>query len=293
MNINNIEIFLAICHTRNISKAADVLYLSQSTVSHGLQQLEKEIGFPLIIRSKGRKNVEITQKGLEFLLIAEKWVDINNQTQHFQKNPQCQFLAVGSVDTVVSCTFSGFFKGLIAQKDEQEYSICIYNSDEIYNYIERGTLDVGLVLQYDPSKHVSIVPLLKEPMYLVSKKVSPAAAYHPKDLDSKKEILLNWSHEYTQWHASWFSDKPRPKLTVSTLPLMVSALEDGESWAIVPDSIARYFNKKHALQVYSLLDPPPARSIYFVKSLSPSRESVDNVIHFQAALTAYIEDKYN
>ena len=70
MDLSEIETFLTIVNTKSITKTADILFLSQPTVSHRLKALEKELGFPLIVRKKGFKNVELTSKGSEFVSIA-------------------------------------------------------------------------------------------------------------------------------------------------------------------------------------------------------------------------------
>lgn len=62
MNLAEIETFLTIVNTKSITRTADLLFLSQPTVSHRLTSLENELGFPLVIRQKGHKQVELTAK---------------------------------------------------------------------------------------------------------------------------------------------------------------------------------------------------------------------------------------
>ena len=57
MNLAEIETFLTIVNTKSITRTADLLFLSQPTVSHRLNSLENELGFPLVIRNKGHKQV--------------------------------------------------------------------------------------------------------------------------------------------------------------------------------------------------------------------------------------------
>ena len=66
MNLAEIETFLTIVNTKSITKTADLLFLSQPTVSHRLTSLENELGFSLVIRNKGHKQVELTPKGNGF-----------------------------------------------------------------------------------------------------------------------------------------------------------------------------------------------------------------------------------
>ena len=65
-----IRLFLAIAAHKNISRAADSLFLSQSTASRRLAELEKELGVELFNRSKGQDRLYMTPQGHEFLAIA-------------------------------------------------------------------------------------------------------------------------------------------------------------------------------------------------------------------------------
>ena len=54
MEYKDIETFLGIVRTRNITKTAENMLLSQSTVSNRLKHLEEELGCQLIQRAKGQ-----------------------------------------------------------------------------------------------------------------------------------------------------------------------------------------------------------------------------------------------
>ena len=65
MNLADIEMFLIIVRTKSITKTADALFLSQPTVSQRLKAMEQELNHPLILRSKGFKQIELTQEGMD------------------------------------------------------------------------------------------------------------------------------------------------------------------------------------------------------------------------------------
>ena len=52
MNINHLQYIVMIAQERNITKAAEKLYISQSSLSYTLSAVEKEIGQPLFFRHK-------------------------------------------------------------------------------------------------------------------------------------------------------------------------------------------------------------------------------------------------
>ena len=76
MDLTDLEMFLTIVNTKSISKTADALFLSQPTISHRLKMLEKELDFPLIVRSKGLKQIELTTEGADFIPIAQRMVSL-------------------------------------------------------------------------------------------------------------------------------------------------------------------------------------------------------------------------
>ena len=63
MDFIDLETYLAAADTLNLTKAADNLFVSQSTVTHRLKRLEDELQYKLFIRQKGKRNIELTIRG--------------------------------------------------------------------------------------------------------------------------------------------------------------------------------------------------------------------------------------
>lgn len=76
MDIKYLTYILTIARKENMTKAAEELFVSQSTLSQYLSKLENEIGFPLFYRSKGR--LTPTAAGKLYIEAAEKMVSIKN-----------------------------------------------------------------------------------------------------------------------------------------------------------------------------------------------------------------------
>ena len=70
MNHRQLDCFLTVAETLNFSQAAKQLYLSQAAVSQQIQSLEKELGFPLFVRT--RHQVELTEAGRYFYLFLSR-----------------------------------------------------------------------------------------------------------------------------------------------------------------------------------------------------------------------------
>ena len=62
INLRHLEVFAAVTEYNSFTKAAEALYLSQSTVSAHIQSLEKALGVTLFHRV-ARKKIELTEEG--------------------------------------------------------------------------------------------------------------------------------------------------------------------------------------------------------------------------------------
>lgn len=87
MNSTQIKCFLSLAKTLNFTKSAQNMYLSQSTVSKNIKNLEKEIQVKLFERDYHK--IYLTEKGKIFynqMLLAASEIDDTIQSMHQSKN---------------------------------------------------------------------------------------------------------------------------------------------------------------------------------------------------------------
>ena len=77
MEIKQLEIFVCVAKTLSFSKAAEILFLSQPTVSSSIRSLEKQLGVQLLVRST--KEVSLTKSGQDLLSYAQKILSLREQ----------------------------------------------------------------------------------------------------------------------------------------------------------------------------------------------------------------------
>ena len=70
MTFVQLRYILTIAETKSMNKAAELLYVSQPSLTNAVKELEKEIGITIFFRS-GR-GVTLTDDGAEFLLYAKE-----------------------------------------------------------------------------------------------------------------------------------------------------------------------------------------------------------------------------
>lgn len=264
MNLNNIECFLAIADLQSISRAAEKLYLSQSTVSHRLKLLEKELDCDLIDRAQGQRSSLLTPKGEAFLPLARRWMSLNQDTQTFRKTSLFPSITVGCVDSLNSFFFNELYNYILDQSLPITLHLKNHSSPELYRRMERSTLDMAFTVEHLRSKDIVTEPLFKEDMFLVCQPGAfPAGPVHPTSLDPSKELLIDWgTNEFQLWHDHWYSSNIAPYLEINAPSFAANFICNRDCWMIVPISIAKRCQTQYCLEIHPLLDPPPQRICY-------------------------------
>lgn len=79
MEIRVLKYFLAVAREGNITRAAEILHITQPTLSRQLMQLEDELGTALFIR--GKRKVLLTETGMLLKRRAEEIIDLSKKNR--------------------------------------------------------------------------------------------------------------------------------------------------------------------------------------------------------------------
>lgn len=71
-NLNNYKVFYTVARAGNISRAADMLFISQPAISKSISRLEEGLGVRLFIRTA--KGVTLTDEGAASALARGKGI---------------------------------------------------------------------------------------------------------------------------------------------------------------------------------------------------------------------------
>ena len=275
MNTLSIKAFLAIVRHGSLTEAANSLFISQSTLSHRLAELEREIGLILIERGRGIKFLTLTDSGKEFLVIAKRWEDLVEDTKKIQFQAKKINLTIGAVDTFHAYFFPALYQALREHNPAINLNIKTYNSTELYLEIDRGEIDVAFPLLELPMSNIDIRRFYTEPRVVLRKETSSGtcnAVIEMEDLDFTKEVFFVGDPRFHEWYDQWKGRKGLPLLQVDTAQLLLPLLNKVGTWSIVPLCIARKVVSQGSYVYYRLDDPPPERVCYKIQSkhLKPS-----------------------
>ena len=247
MEIRVLRYFLMVAREENITKAANLLHLTQPTLSRQLMQLEEELGVTLFRRSKHR--IILTEDGMLLRRRAEEIVSLAEKTKDDLRHKQDHLagtIAVGSGEL----QSSRFLTQLIAafQKENPLVSFRIYsgNSDNIKERIERGLLDIGLLQEpVNIAKyHFVRTPVQEQWGVLVRADAELAAKdrVSPADLAGMPLILPereNVQNELLNWFGS-LAEKLRITATGNLLYNLASLARDSGSCVLTLNLACHY-----------------------------------------------------
>lgn len=145
MNIENIEAFVYVFHFGSFNKAAEVLFLSQPSVSARIQSLERELDCRLFDRLG--KQVQLTESGQKFLPYAQQLLHTYRKgKQHVQRQRTVSHeLRIGCTVSVSNYIIPELLPKLKARYPGLQIKVTTAVTDEIVGKVLNRELDIGFV----------------------------------------------------------------------------------------------------------------------------------------------------
>lgn len=189
MELRVLRYFLVVAREQSITKAANVLHITQPTLSRQLRELEEELGKPLLIR--GNKNISLTDEGMLFRKRAEEIVELSDKTVHEIQHTE---------DNITGDIYigSGETEGLrnvihiIKEYQKQYPNVCFHinsgDKADLLDKLDKGLLDFGIFLEpVDKVKYNHLKLPAKDTLGILARKDSPLA----KKKEITKEDLVH------------------------------------------------------------------------------------------------------
>ncbi len=281
MTVSEIDAFLAAVRYGSLTEAARCQYTSQPTLSRRIHSLENELGYPLLIRGKGIRTVELTRQGEKFIQIAESWKRLWEDMQHINTCQEDHLLHFSAVNSLVSYIIYPAVYSFINKNSNIRVILESQHSYSSYTRVQEGILDGAFVCNTFYSRTLQAIPLWQEPMYLVAGPGVEACPHMlPADLDSSHEIRVPWNTEFEEWHDYWFGVQNNSRLIIDQMPAVQHLmLENPSLWMVAPISAARQIAKSANSRLLPLSSYPVRRISYISKQGYSSEAMMDFLKH--------------
>lgn len=194
MELRVLRYFLAVCESKNISKAAETLHISQPSLSRQLKNLEEELGVTLFYR--GHQEITLTQEGYYLQEHADEIISLTDKTKQNLKHSKIISgeLYIGAGESIAIKRVMNIIDEILRDYPQVKIHIFNGNSTMIEGKIERGLLDFGITMgQYDTTQNFNSLTLPESNEYgiIVTKNHPLANKAHitPKDLQGYPIII--------------------------------------------------------------------------------------------------------
>lgn len=265
MNYQDIKTFLTIVSSSSLSKAAEVLFVSQPALSHRLSELEEELGTELIIRKKGSRTLELTDAGQRFVPLARKWEQLWLETSKIQYEKPQDILRIANVDSLNFYFMPQVIGSFLEKHKRCSFHIDTMRSNVSYKAVENKEVDMGLITNPHFFKKVQTVPLFEEKLVLVcSKDTAYEDGILPSRLKSEDEIYIPWSDSFIMWHDYWFGNNSEVKVSLDNMALLRQLLDLEKTWAIMPATIGKKLSQEGECRIVALENGPEYRTCYAI-----------------------------
>lgn len=148
MELRTLRYFLAAASEENITRAADILHVTQPTLSRQLMDLERELGTTLMYR--GKKGMTLTEDGLFFRQRAEEIVELADRLEQsfVERSTEVSgVISIGATESVGSRLFAKLIKQFSDKYPLVKFDLYNEMADYIKERMDKGLIDIGLLLE--------------------------------------------------------------------------------------------------------------------------------------------------
>ncbi|MGM0215851.1 LysR substrate-binding domain-containing protein [Enterococcus sp. AZ109] len=165
-----LETFRVVYETRNFSKAGEILFISQPSVSSQIKQLEAELKTMLFLRN-GRKEIVATPQAdllyQETLDLLENWNGLLSQLS--SERDQKTICRIAASHTFAVYLLPMLLKELVVKFPEISFSVRMLNSMEVLDAISKHEVELGFIEKPLSTGQVQRFTLMEDQLVLAGK----------------------------------------------------------------------------------------------------------------------------
>jgi len=286
--IKQLQYLVALRHHGHFGRAADACFVTQSTLSAGLRELETLLGITLVERT--RRVVRFTALGEK---IADKAVKVLRETEELAEMARAQGrplhgeLRMGVIPTIAPFLLPTMLPRLREQWPELKLYLREETSSAACDALHRGQLDCVLLALPFACGEVDSVPLFDDPLFIAYPRgeAPGTATVEAADIDERRLLLLEDGHCLKD-HALSACNRPdlraHAEMMGTSLHTLVQMVDNGLGVTFVPEmAIEAGILSGTGVDARPLHSDHPYRSIALIWRRSSPREG-----EFQMLATA-------
>lgn len=276
-NLNYYKAFYMVAKYKNISKAADALFISQPAISKSLSRLEENLGCTLFSRTS--RGVSLTADGeILYERIREAFAAIEAGEEELRHRTELGIgqLRIGVSTTLCKYILLPYLQNFIRQHPHIRITIECQSTLHTVELLESGQIDIGLIGAPKHHGTLTFLPLKKiqDTFVATQSYLDNLSIREHADSDlflSATLMLLDEENITRQYINDYFYQnqiKTNQILEVSSMDLLIEFAKIGIGAACVIREFVEQELKESTLIEIPMAEPIESRSIGFAYSNS-------------------------
>ena len=265
--LRQLQYLLQLHETMSFSRAADLCYVTQPTLSAAIQEMENLLGLPLLDRSR-RKQVVFTAFGLEVVATAKKimpFVDELSDKAKQMSQPLSGPIRLGLIPTIAPYLLPKILPALQKSFPNIAFQITEDLTANLLTKLHEGIIDIALMaFPYDtPNLNQKI--FFEEPFYCAAKPDTyKKQKLTLKDLSDQNVLLLEDGHCLRDHalSACKLENLEAPKsLSATSLQTLIQMVAQGYGVTLLPEMYIKQGLIPPKVKTFAFQKPIPTRKI--------------------------------
>ena len=242
VSIKQINYALAVEKEMHFKNAADRCYVSASTLSNAISEMEKQLGFEIFERNN--KKVIVTKLGKEIL---KKYKNIKLQLEDIQKisennsQPLSHPISLGIIPTISPFLMPLAIKSLSHKFPKLNLKISEGQSNDLIEKVKNGDLDMAILALPYKLQGLKAIKFWAEDFFWVTTKDdlrSKVSEIKANDLDRSELLLLEEGHclkDHILSACKMTKQQSNISFKASSLNTLVQFVKSGMGTTLVPE----------------------------------------------------------
>lgn len=169
MTKRNMEIFVKVAECENMSEAARKLYITQSSVSQVISDIEKE--YSVLLFDRLSKGLHLTETGKTLLFLAKRVLEMESEMIEYlvEASPRPK-IRVGATVTVGTCVISPILAEMRRMIPNLEDRVLVANTHILEEKLLCSELDICLVEGKIDNPELIVKPAINDEMVFICSK---------------------------------------------------------------------------------------------------------------------------
>jgi LysR family hydrogen peroxide-inducible transcriptional activator len=278
-SLRQLQYLVALSEKLNFTRAAEACFVTQSTLSAGLNELEDALGARLVERD--RKTVLMTPLGLEvakrartILAAAQDLVEVAAGSHA----PMTGLLRLGVIPTIAPFLLPPTLRVLRENYPDMRLALREDLTANLLARLEDGQLDMVLIALPVDTANLRVEPLFDDELWFVGRKGDPqlkTKAVNITPLLTERLLLLEEGHclrDHSLHACGASTHRSTEGVEATSLLTLVQMVDSGLGVALVPEmAVKSGLIESLSLVARPMVKPSPKRTIALVSRRSTTR----------------------